>query len=405
MKRLTLPASASRHQRGFFRVTALVGLVGLTGAGIATTQQVKAHQHSHHIAAVKKSAVKDCGCRLPAFKAHKASLYQTAADADGNNYEQAVSLKAGQRLALGISDPAGSVQPGGAWDTQFGTVDPNGVYTAPSFTPPEGLDRIHYLDPQGDDVYVDVRIMPNPAIPNSDQIPYVTVADASSDAMQGGGGSSPQVQQAQPADASDGSDTTFAPTSQTIVVAPGETPAPPLQINGTTPLIGEIVNGANVLVLPALFGDGTTSAIYAQPLDETPQVVTLTPDVVPPSGPCTSGETAVYGPVRTTYAPEPGSVNLADFVVNAGFKADAAKYFGVTLNIGATYHVQGKYYDWKQERTKYVYACSNKHWVFIYTRQCDSLATSLTTTPPFAILGTGYPRNNMPRPYGPEACH
>lgn len=405
MKRLSLPTPTSLRQRGFFRVTALLFSAGLISAGIVTTQQVKAHQASHvkRVLAIKKLAVKDCGCRLLVPKTHTARLYQTAADADGNNYEQAVSLKAGLRLALGVSDPAGSVQPGGTWDASFGTVDASGTYTAPSFTPPEGLDRIHYLDPQSNDVYIDIRVLPNPDIPDSDQTPYVTMDDVSFNAMRGG--PSPQAQQPHPAGTSDSLDETLAPTSQTVVVQSGETPPPPLQINGTTPLIGETINGANVLVLPALFGDGTTSAIYAQPLDETPQVVTLTPNVAPPSGPCTSGETAVYGPIKTTYVAEPGQVNLADFKVDTGFKADAAKYFGANLAIGAIYHVQGKFYDWKQERTKYVYACSNKKWVFEYTRECDRLATSLTTTPPFAILGTGYPRGNAPRPYGPEACH
>ena len=411
MKRLSLPFPTSRRQRGFFRVTALLLSAGLFSAGIITTQQVKAHQaaHAKQVLAIKKLAVKDCGCGVLVSKRHTHKLYQAAAtdgNAETDNFDQAVSLKAGQRLALGVSDPTGAVQPGGTWQSDFGTVDANGTYTAPSFTPPEGLDRLHYTDPNNNDIWIDVRILPNPAISGSDQTPYVTDNYASNNAMQGG--ATPQAQQAQPADASDDSaDAPFAPTSQTIVELPGETPAPPLQISATAPLASQTVGGASVLTLPAKDSGGdATSVIYAQPLDETPQNATLVPEVSPPSGPCTSGTTSVFGPYTTTITPENGTVNLGSIKVDSGIEANVLKVFNLKLTVGLTYNVAGKISDWKRTRPQYIYACSNKRWVLEKILHCDGEAFSMVTFPSWAILYEGYPQNNQPRPpYTTDACH
>ena len=406
MKRFTLPASASRHQRGFFRATAIFFSAALVSAGVVTTQQVKAHQYFHakHLMAIKTPAVKDCGCSLSAFKGHNSKLYQTVISTGTDNFEHAVSLKAEQRLALGVSDPTGAVLPGGTWQADFGAVDTSGTYTAPSFTPPEGLDRLHYTDPNGNDIWISVRILPNLSIPNSAQTPTVTVAYTTSGAIQ-----APPAQSAQLAQIGNlpAPDQVFTPMSQTIVELPGETPAPPLQISTTAPLAPETVSGTSVLTLPATDGGGdATSVIYAQPLDETPQNVTLVPDVVAPSGPCTSGSTSVYGPYSTTATPENGTVNLGDIKADAGVEATVLKVFGLKLTLGFTYHVIGKIYDWKRTHTQYVYVCSNKKWVLVHTYHCDSFTTSLTTYPSWAILYEGYPQNNQPRmPYSPDACH
>lgn len=403
MKRLLLSALSSRHQRGYSRVTALILSLCLMCVGIMTIQQVKAHQYSaakHHVATVKLS-VKGCGCGALLSKNHSQKFYQTGTtdvSAETDNYQRAVSLKAGQRLILGVSDPNGRIQPGGAWDTDFGTVDTDGAYTAPSFTPPEGLDRVHYADANGNDVYINVRILPNPSIPNSDKTPTVTF-----DYMTGNSSAQSSGQSPQAANTEDGP---FAPTGKTIVVLPGETPAPPEEILTTTALVGEIVSGASVLVLPARSVVGDTSAIYARPLDETPQQVTLLPNVLPPTGPCTSGSTSVYGPYKTITTRGRTAI-LADVKVDAGLKADVLKTFGINLSLNATFHVQGQYYDWKRTRLKFVYVCYKRRWVLQDTLICDGLAQSLVTTPAWAILPTGYPRNNEPLlPYTQEGgCH
>lgn len=425
MKQLLSSALSSRHQRGYTRVTAVVLFLGLIGIGIMTIQQVKAHQYSaaKRHAAVVKIFVKDCGCSSLLSKNHSQKFYQTGATGVGDgtdNYEQAVSLKAGQRLSLGVSDPNGGIQPGGAWDANFGTVDTSGTYTAPSFTPPEGLDRVHYADTNGNDVYVTVRILPNPSIPNSDRTPTVTFdymtgnssvqsPDQSAQSQAGQPArlrlaQAPVTQQpAQPADTGNGS---FAPVSKTIVVLPGETPAPPEQIITTASLVGETVNGASVLVLPARSGAGdTTTAIYAQPLDETPQQVTLLPSVSPPTGSCTPGSQSVYGPYYTVVT-QGKMVTLADITVTSDLKAEVRKVFSITLTVGTKIHVQGQYYNWKQTRQQFNYTCVKNRWVLGTTLRCDGLATSLTTTPTWAILPTGYPQKNQPLlPYTRDACH
>ena len=408
MKRLSLPIPTSRRQHGFVRATALFISAGLVSAGVVTTQQVKAHQaaHAKHVLAIKKLAVKDCGCGILVSKHHSARLYQTAADADGNNYEQAVSLKAGQRLALGVSDPAGSIQPGGAWVSDFGTVDASGVYTAPSFTPPEGVDRLHYTDSASNDVWVTVRILPNPDIPNSDQTPYVTFDYLHNNAMQGG--PTPQAQQAQRADAADESDdVTFAPTSQTVVELPGDTPAPPLQIIATASLAAQTVDGTSVLTLPATRSGGDdTSAIYAQPLDEAPKFAELIPDISPPTGPCTSGETSVYTPYTTTVTPHKGLDTFVSIKADSGVKAKVHDIFDIDLTLGLTYPVKGQVYDWKRSRFQYVYVCVNNHWVQTHKYICDGYTLSLVTFPPWAIIFESFPRDNKPLlPYSPDACH
>lgn len=407
MKRLLLPTPTSRRQRGFFRATAVLFSAALVSVGIVTTQQVKAHQYSHakHVLAIKKLAIKDCGCGILLSKSHSSKLYQAAASTGADNFEHAVSLKAGQRLALGVSDPTGAVQPGGTWSANFGTIDASGIYTAPSFTPPEGLDRLHYTDPNSNDIWINVRVLPNPAIPNSDQTPYVTFDYLHNNAMKGGGQTA-QAQQAQ-REGSPAPDQEFAPTSQTIVEMPGDTPAPPEQVSSATPLVAETIDGESVLTLPALDGGGDpTSVIYAQPLNETPQNVTLVPEVLAPTGPCTSGETSSFGPYSDTPTPQNGMVALRDVTVSAELGGSAFHIFNVKLTVGGTYHVQGQFYNWKRTRTKYVWVCSRKRWVLEYTKHCDSYSLSLRTTPPWAILAEGYPQNNQPiLPFGGEGCH
>lgn len=420
MKRLPVMTSISRHQRGFIRATAVLFSAALVSAGIVTTQQVKAHQYSHakHVLAIKKLAIKDCGCGVLIAASHSSrlnhgsKLYQASIVTTTDNYDHAVALKAGQRLALGVSDPTGAIQPGGSWTTNFGSVDASGVYTAPSFTPPEGMDQVHYVDPNGSDVFINVRILPNLSIPNSGQTPSVTVAYTTGGAVQAPPALSAQTQQAPAGDImppSGGvslSDQLFVPTSQTIVEAPGDTPAPPLQLNTTTPLVGETVSGISVLTLPATDGgSNATSAIYAQPVDEAPQLVTLLPNVPNLVVRCDSGEKAEWGPYSITVTPHKNMETLASIKADSGVTATVLSNFGIHLTLNFTYNVKGQYYDWKQTRTKYVYACVNRRWVLQYTRHCDAYSLSLITTPPWAILFEGFPRNNAPRPFGYEACH
>jgi len=423
-----------RHQRGFLRVSGAILSLGLVGVGGLTVQQVKAYHHTpaKHPVTAAKSFAKGCGCGSVASGKHQhtslarnASYGQDASDmSDGtDNYEQAVSLKAGQRLSLGVSDPSGSIQPGGIWTPEFGTVDANGTYTAPSFTPPEGLDYVQYTDASGNDVFINVRIMPNPDIPNSDKTPTVTFdytagnspdqsSDQSAQPAQAQGAQSAQpaqaqgAQSAQPVDAAT-PDGLFAPGSKTIVVLPGETPAPPEQINSTTSLVGEVINGVNVLVLPAhTGGDGTTSAVYAQPLDETPQQVTLLPNVSPPSGPCTDGYIkSVYTPYTTTNTVDKALTDLADITVDAGIAADALKLFNVKLNVKGVYHVKAQIYHWKHTRIQYRHGCSKGRWILLNTFHCDGFGTGMITFPAWAATVEGSPKDGTPRIYTPDACH
>ena len=407
-----------RHQRVFFRVTGIILSLCLVGVGGLTVRQVKAYHHStaKPPIAAAKSPVKGCGCgpvasSKPQHKslAWNASYGQDVSDGT-DNYEQAVSLKAGQRLSLGVSDPSGSIQPGGTWDSQFGTVDANGTYTAPSFTPPEGLDYVHYTDAGGNNVYISVRIMPNPDIPNSDKTPTVTFDYTAGDSPAQSSDQSAQPAQAQGDESTQTADAAtpdgpFAPGSKAIVVLPGETPAPPEQINSTTSLAGEVVNGVNVLVLPARTAGDTTSAIYAQPLDETPQQVTLLPSVSPPTGPCT-GQQIVYG-VYAVDKPvlEKGLTALADITVDGGIAADALKFFKITLTVKGVYHVKAQIIHWTRTRKAYTYACVKGQWVQTYSRVCDSIGTGMNTFPAWAVRAEGYPVNGGPGPWTPDGCH
>lgn len=372
MKRLPVTTSTSPHQRGFFRVMALVGFAGLAGAGIAITPPVGAHQPS------------------PARRGAAAKRPIVTAGTD--NFEHAVSLKAGQRLALGVSDPTGAVQPGGTWDTNFGTINTSAIYTAPRFTPPEGLDRIHYTDPNNNEVWINVRILPNPAILNSDQTPYVTSDYLHPNAIQG----STHGSHAAPVP--------FAPISQTIVVLPGKLPAPPLKIAASAFLKARMVRGRNVLILPAIRNGGdATAAVCARPLDGTPHIVTLLPDVGPPTGPTTSGEVSVDGPVSITSTPDKIIVDLIDGTVSAEITDSADD---VLMRRKEDFHVRGQSYNWKRTHIRYVYTRFHKKWVLETVLHCDAWTLSWITSPPEAVVAEGYPQNNQPLlPCGPDACH
>ncbi len=374
MKQLSLPTPSSRRQRGFFRATAVFFSAALVGVGIMTIPQARARPAS------------------PKHHAHKPCL-----SAAVNNYERAVSLKAWQRLALGISDPAGAVRPGGTWQSDFGIVDTHGIYTAPRFTPPEGMDRLHYLDPNNDDVWINVRILPNPSIPGSAKTPFVTF-----DYLRGNstchGGQAAQMPSAVPK-------APFAPTRLTVVELPGQTPAPPLKIAASASLKARTVNGKRVLILPAVRGGGdATSAVYTCPLSAAPQQVVLTPDVSLPVGPSTAGEVSVYGPYTVISAPEKGTINLIDGTVGVEVISGANTVL-MTREVG-DFHVQGQSYDWKRTRTRYIYIRSHKKWVLESVLHRDSWTISWITNPPGAVLAEGYPQNNQPLlPFGAEDCH
>lgn len=58
---------------------------------------------------------------------------------------------------------------GGTWSADWGTINSNGDYTAPAFLPPFGTDTISYHRSDGFTELIELRIVPNPNINNSDK--------------------------------------------------------------------------------------------------------------------------------------------------------------------------------------------------------------------------------------------
>ncbi len=54
-------------------------------------------------------------------------------------------LQAGKSLQMDVAPNAAQIRAGGTWKAEFGQFKRNGLYTAPSFTPPYGTDEITFF--------------------------------------------------------------------------------------------------------------------------------------------------------------------------------------------------------------------------------------------------------------------
>lgn len=337
-------------QRGTARVAVLGAVAALLGLGTFALQR---EASSTPVTAIPVATTTAATGALDACQAPLMSMIVGQPGIDEvENMEQVVLLQAGKTLALrvlatskgGFASPerTATIQAGGTWSADFGTINQNGDYVAPPHTPPFGLDTVKYEDRQGTEVHLQIRILPNPALPGSGSTPYVQ-APWSVD------GSTPPVPY--PPVYTPGSPPELPPLpagGSTVVVGPGETPPLPIEFAYVEAIPVETIRGTQAYRLPATDGFSTVKFIYAenQAGQEALQQARLVPppppeDLLPPTQ-CVPGTfSAGWTPyVVTPSEPVLPPIDLASITITAGIKAQLG-VLGAQFNVGAVVTVKG----------------------------------------------------------------
>jgi hypothetical protein len=135
-------------RRGFTRAAFMAGLGGLTLVGLCSLFMTS----NHATAQVANGGI--------AWTPEEIAVMQ-----------KATVLMAGKTVTLGIAPNNAAVSTGGTWKAQYGTITATGAYTAPTFAPMYGQDTVTYCMSNGDCENVIFKIIPNPAITDSDKTP------------------------------------------------------------------------------------------------------------------------------------------------------------------------------------------------------------------------------------------
>ena len=322
-------------------------------------------------------------------------------------------VQAGDVLELFVV-PNRTSQPGGTWEAVFGTITAHGVYTAPSFMPAMGLDTITYHSPNGWLEIVDIRIVPNPKIPGSDQTPYLSCPK---EIYQG------NYKPAVPASAHTGktvfrtakeNESPMSPGSKrfyaalkkaaphTDIVASGTLPAPSVAVGETRVVPIELLGAKAYCRLPQA-GSRLRNAPLAvrrsagqKALRYAPILPTMTPEIAENrmgrGVACANGAVA-YVPVQGFGRDEAArgpQLLIAKETVSPERKAQVLRIFGTSLRLGQKVPITVVSINYTKTRKRHVYKGVNHRWVYQSTQTCLTLGRSGEYAPQWGALIGGY---------------
>ena len=381
-----------------------------------------------------------------------------------STYDDAIGITAGSSLTLGVYSQSADLQPGGTWDAEFGTMTPDGHYTAPSYMPPYGLDNAYYTAPDGTRAVLSFRIYADPNVPSSGQ-PQMTQVTADYLNLPANPFASPtpapaqaasQTQTGEPAATFHSEDSAVAYSgggdsepSPTPTPAASPTPPPntfytsytgtPLVINTSdyaipvqeydcvdiepvaviaTSYTGPAMNSStsttttstanDQYTLPSQVGGVRSNSLYALQAQgkAKPKKCKVGPYNPPPpwdGKPCSGGPQVVNGPIKTFQHFGPMQ-DGGEITIDAGLQAKL-KGWGINVGVGAKYHVWYQFIYYGVAYTRDVYQCINGHWTFVYREACEAKAIGLFSVPSWWARLSGYPPNGAPGPWTPWSCH
>ncbi len=398
------------------RVALLAGLVTLTASGafLIRHNTLSAYASRSHNTSARASV--GCGCSLDKVSDLTGSWTPPATDYTAQEIARmptALLLPAGKTLSLCISKTAPTLAPplrpapgldatfheGGTWSAKYGRITDSGQYTAPRFIPGGGIDAVSYDfpdHPEWSSLQVNIRVLPNPAIPGSSSTPYIPLSSEIN--SQGQATGSIHWVPALPPGVTPPDTLADLKRGPIAVVGAGLQLAPLVTIAETGPLPTQTVDGVKSYILPATNNGEATSALYVvRPALSTTLLqgkelpilagnANSNPDPTTQSEnpPCKANtyeaDPIVPGNTTKTLAPNQPSP-LASVTLNATLEATVLKSFGIKIGASGTVNVLGTYYNWRQSGTKVVYKCVNGQMTYDYTAQCFITATSLQTVP------------------------
>lgn len=325
-------------------------------------------------------------------------------------------------------DPQSTVPTGGTWSAQYGTVDAQGNYTAPTYQPPWGQDKLTYHAPDGiEESNLTILVAANPDLPDSGYPRYIRVPGNWDDHNNIEG--NPQAQLISGADGSvvetgdlgslaeewpklptlDADDEVAGPpvTSDcTDLVADTTVPVGQEQMSAATVVAQDVVGSVSdalVVVLPA-----------NQPVQKKPKKCVIWPvnplpiwNHDPCPGPPSASREVESKPVTTGPVKIPplqsGSMEFsAEVNVSLGMKGYGD--LGVGYKIGASYPMTRQILEWKQTIKKDIYKCKNGVWTFVGTKTCTRSGNGEWAYPKWVAVIDGYNPNGYPNEWTPWSC-
>lgn len=309
------------------------------------------------------------------------------------------------------------------WQTEYGTVNSSGDYTAPGYMPPLGLDTLSYTAADGSTASVTIRIVANPNLPDSGYPRYLrrtsTVLQSfpnnpSVYAYQLIGGASQAVLNTGEMNAiSDGSPIPVLEPTDTYEAAVSVVDCVAIPVTVTTPYTQDAAVPATAvstdstlqvtsLVVTSPAGLATPIAVQA-PQKCTPKPINPWPTGQSKTCTLPGGEHRIYGnwgkPSKKRIKDQDVSIE-----VNASVALDIFEKFGITVSAGVKYTGNRTLWEWTKSRKNDIYVCKNGVWTFSRTETCRITATGESTIPLWIAYVDGYPSNGDPGPWSSESC-
>ena len=293
----------------------------------------------------------------------------------------AITIRVGERLDFAL-DPSKGISGGGTWQADYGTVTSDGHYTAPVWLPPQALDNVLYVAPDGRTLDLTVHLIARPG-ETPPPAPVVRYAFASTtEANAQGSGPTPAASSAGAAREAPSSGPTPDPLGdalqgfrgKAVVLADGEAMAAAVPVQNGAEIAKVVVQGnREYLRLPATEAGAASTALLAY----SPAGRPVNRCKVGPRNDDQTGKPCRYG------GPHTGRTNVRSDdlgtdpmgaikrTVDAKLKADL-KTFGAEFAIGFQIDVMALAHKWKVSRDSYTdsYRCVNGSLVFDNTAVC-----------------------------------
>lgn len=435
MKRTVFRISSSglQRQRGMARV-ALIGAIAATFGGGVFVLHYDKFTHQKHVGLTtsgRKTVQSGCGCGAGASSNDNPTHLKGVWTPPASSYSPreiatlptSLLLQAGKKLPLIVNTEQKNVKPGGTWSAEYGVVDKDGEYTAPPYTPQEGIDTLTYQAPQGsavNSVAVRIHILPNPQIPGSQYTPYLVDPMITGDQPTGSNQDISQVSLPRLVITSPATkpDATFL--HKIAAVPPGEVPAPAAKVTSTQIVPVEEINGVMAYRLPSIDAIGDhLNVIYvpqsavSNPLQEAKELPQYegNPNSDPDpraqkEGKCKEGTSLGHKYFAYRYGEDTGEdSHLGSFKITDKIAAAVKPIIDLSAEIGLEVDVLGHRVILTRTRKEQFFVCRNGKKSLDRTLMCSSSHDRFTVDPAWAAPYVGRkPVYIIPEQYPPDEC-
>jgi hypothetical protein len=368
---------------------------------------------------------------LMIIKPAKACCQVTASE----NSFSVMTAELGQIYNFAIDSQSGLGTSNRTWTARYGSITQSGVYTAPSFMPPDGIDVIDVTFESGTTDQITLRLSQRTGttVASAIIVPqgFLPVASGADTEVPSGPTpvTSAQTTVVNPESSNDPGDVAVAPATEEPVAYATALNSLPSDGNwhevaesGTTINVPAVIAGCEELVQVTQAGEAyyrvPSSLNQATPLTSVILLSSSSPGLADDQvgrrkckiGPiygvptwigddCIEGTYArVYGPLKT-YCKRGDTMQGGSVDVNTEWAAKILKRFNITVSVGVHSVTSRLFLTWSEVRNYDRYKCERGLWTYVGSGSRQRQGTGMQTVPIWGGWVLGYPSSGMPGPW------